>query len=252
MSTRILPAFLWPLLACLLPAGASSAQVPPLRVLVLSGGGFHEFERNLDLLLAGVKALIPVEVDRVQLQRTPVPPGRKQPPRILAAHDLGSRYDVILQYTQGDEPLVTQEERDGLLQFVRSGGGWVGLHCASDTFKDWDEYIRMVGGRFSGHPPLADVRVLRIAGDHPVLDGLTDFTLRDELYSLDRVDLSAQSVCLVGIAPDTQTRPLAWTKTYGQGRVFYTALGHSPEAHGDANYQRLVANALRWARRQGG
>jgi hypothetical protein len=55
-------------------------------------------------------------------------------------------------------------------------------------------------------------------------------------------------VLLTGQGPtDQKTRPLAWTKSYGEGRVFYTTLGHGPEAHASAAYQRLVANAIQWA-----
>ena len=238
----------WVLLAALCTAACTGrVDGAPIRVLAILGGDFHDFFGNSQLLLGGVGQQVPLTVD-VHFLGQSSPPRAAAPlvPNPLRDPDLSVRYDAILMYTQGDAFPLDAGERAVLLDFVRAGGGFVGLHCAADTFKPDPDYMRLVGGRFVTHPPYGTVPVRRIAGEHPVLLGITDFAQNDEFYYLDAVDLTTTSVLLAGIAPDGQTRPLAWTHTFGAGRVFYTALGHDAAMHTDASYQRLIGNALRW------
>jgi hypothetical protein len=243
--TRAAP---WVLLTALLAADCTSRMDPvAIRVLAITGGDFHDFHGNTQLLLGGVGQQLPITVDHHFL-------GQSNPPRAAAPivpsplrdPDLSARYDVILMYTQGEALALDPGERAVLLDFVRAGGGFVGLHCAADTFKQDPDYIGLVGGRFVSHPPFGTVQVRRLAGDHPVLAGITDFAQNDEFYYLEAVDLTSTCVLLLGTAPDGQTRPLAWTRSHGDGRVFYTALGHGAQMHLDTSFQRLVSNALRW------
>ncbi len=236
------------LLAATLLAAVLPAQAAPLRVLFLTGGGFHDFTKNPETLLAGLQGQLALEVTRVHLladgEKAPEKP-EERPSRALTP-DLRSRCDVILAYTQGEILGTNQDERDSLLHFVRQGGGFVGLHCAADTFKWSRDYVAMVGGKFKHHPPFGKITAKKVLGDHPVLAGVGDIEHQDEFYWLDDVRLDDKSVLLVGESGG-QTRPLAWTKNYGAGRVCYAALGHGPEAYANKEFQKLIANALRWA-----
>ena len=220
---------------------------PRLRVLTITGGDFHDFWGNSQILLAGVGQQLQVTFAQHFLGQTS-PPRAAAPlvPSPLRQADVRSRYDAILMYTQGDNFPLDAQERGNLIEFVRQGGGFVGLHCAADTFKQHADYMGMLGGRFVSHPPYAAISVRRLEGEHPLLASVVDFTQNDEFYYLADVDLTDTSVVLLGAAPDGRTRPLAWTRSHGEGRVFYTSLGHGAEMHQDVNYQRLIANALRW------
>lgn len=230
--------------------GVPLAAQTPLRVLLITGGGFHDFDRNPKLLLAGIDRHVKLAVTELRLpdDQTPDPPPDQPRPGAILDAELQNRFDVILAYHQGEKLGLNREELDNLMSFVRRGGGWVGLHCAADSWKWCRDYVAMVGGVFQSHPPFQPLTAQRVLGDHPVLAGVADFTNPDEFYYLDACSLEDKSVLLTGQGPtDQKTRPLAWTKTYGEGRVFYTTLGHGPEAHGSAAFHRLVANAIQWS-----
>lgn len=229
-------------------AGALPTEQDPLRVLVVTGGGFHDFAGNPKLLLEGLANELPLAVTRLELPADGKKPaeGQIEPGKVLDA-TLRVRFDALLVYTQGEVLGLDQDARDSLLHFVRSGGGLVALHCAADTMKWNRDYVAMVGGKFKTHPPFGKIHVRRALGDHPVLEGITDMEVMDEFYYLDACRLDDKSVLLTGEGPtDGNTRPLAWTKSYGSGRVFTTVLGHGPETHGKKEFHKLVANGLRW------
>ena len=235
--------------ALLLSLLSAPPQQDPTRVLVVTGGGFHDFEANPKLLLEGVQALMPLEVTRLKLVadgKKPVEGESQKPGQYLDA-EMSKRFDAVLVYTQGEVLGLEQDHRDSLLHFVRSGGGLVALHCAADTMKWNRDYVAMVGGKFQTHPPFGPIKVRRALGDHPVLAGIGDMVLEDEFYYLDSCRLDDKSVLLTGEGPtDGKTRPLAWTKSYGEGRVLTTVLGHGPQTHGNQEFHKLVANGLRW------
>jgi type 1 glutamine amidotransferase len=167
------------------------------------------------------------------------------------------RYDAVFFYTTGELPLDDAQQR-ALLDFVRAGKGFAGAHSATDTFYKWPEYGEMIGGYFDGHPWHQEVTV-RVEGPrHPSTAHLPPtFTITDEIYqfrnwSRDRVQvllsLDPASVNLKerGVNRTDRDFALAWTRSYGAGRVFYTALGHRAEVWNDERFQRHLLGGLQW------
>jgi type 1 glutamine amidotransferase len=169
-----------------------------------------------------------------------------------------ARLDVIVFYTTGELPLA-EAQKSALLEFVRGGKGFVGLHSASDTFHRWPAYAELLGGRFRNHPWTQDDEVTVRVDDrtHPVTRHLpATLRLTEEIYQiagfrpersrvLVSLDTEATRMDKPGIV--NEAFPLVWWHPYGAGRVFYSALGHRPEVWRSAWYQTMVARAIRWA-----
>lgn len=170
------------------------------------------------------------------------------------------RYAAVVFYTTGELPL-SAEQKAALLDFVKSGGGFVGVHSATDTFYKWPEYGELIGGYFDGHPWHQQVRVNVEDRRHPSTRHLGEsFVLTDEIYQFKNFSRSRVRVLLsldagsVDLSKKDVRRAdrdfaLAWRRDYGRGRVFYTALGHRPEVWRDERFQRHLSGGLRWAAR---
>ncbi len=166
-------------------------------------------------------------------------------------------YDAVLFYTTGELPMDDTQKR-ALLDFVRAGKGFAGIHSATDTFYKWPEYGEMIGGYFDGHPWHEEVTVRVEDPRHPSTAHLSgSFAITDEIYqfkdwSRDRVhvllSLDPASVDLKadGVKRTDRDFALAWTRSYGSGRVFYTALGHRAEVWNDERFQRHLLGGLQW------
>lgn len=161
---------------------------------------------------------------------------------VLAAPALAS-FDVIIIYTTGGQ--LTPAEEAGLCDFVASGRGCVGLHCATTSFRDSPRYQELIGSRFVSHPPFAEVEVTIVDASHPATAGLDTFRVPDELYVLDYDPAQVQVLATAALGDRVQ--PSTYVKAWGKGRVFYTALGHDQRCFVSPAFRRLVAQGLRWA-----
>ncbi len=232
----------------------AATHAEPIRVLVLLGGEHHPYEAGSKILLDAASQRLDIKADFVRIDNPPegFPKAEKAtiPSNIaiLEDPDLGKKYDMIVAYNQSNWTKITERQMEGYLNFVRNGGGWVGIHSATETFQSNPEYVRMVGASFVRHEPYRKMSILRIEGDHPILQGIKNFDIMDEFYYHDQCDLEDKHVLLVCQSPDDQlVRPIAWTKTYGKGRVFFTALGHSVESCSHPSMLRHVAQGIAWA-----
>ena len=172
--------------------------------------------------------------------------------------DTLDRYDAVIFYTTGELPM-TAAQKTALLAFVRGGGGFVGVHSATDTFYDWPEYLALLGGYFDGHPWRQEVTVRVEDQTHLSTRHLgASFRIDDEIYQfrswsraavdvLLSLDVTSVDLAAAGITRTDQDFALAWTRRIGAGRVFYTALGHRPEVWDDARFQRHLLEGIRWA-----
>jgi hypothetical protein len=226
---------------------AATAGAQPKRVLYLThSAGFRH-----DSLPVSAEVLRSVAADSGKLEVV-----HTEDVSLLNAATLRA-YDAIFFFTSGELPISAQQKQD-LLDFVRSGKGFGGAHSASDTFYTWPEYGEMIGGYFNGHPWVQTVRIDVEDRSHPAVAHLPSaFDFADEIYqfraiSRERVrvllSLDPRSVDLKapGVNPNTEDFPLAWVRNYGSGRVFYTALGHPDETWRDPRFQRMLLGAMLW------
>lgn len=174
-------------------------------------------------------------------------------------------FDAIFFFGAGPGTL-SQQQMDDLLSFVRDDGkGFVAAHTGDNAYQQYPEYREMIGGLWD-HPwtkaenlEIELPVVIEDAG-HPIMQSLpSQFSVFDEAavhqapYSRDNVRVLA-SLDLPSVDPalgrdpaNDRDVPIAWVKEYGQGRVFYSTLGHSDQSWDNPQVQQLFLDALRWA-----
>ena len=165
----------------------------------------------------------------------------------LAEHDL-----LCLVHTSGDLPLA-DEQKQAILDFVAAGRGFVGVHGATTICYEWLAYREMIGAQFLRHPPAATFTVVVEDREHPSTRHLPPrFEVRDELYTFRTNPRDAASILLSAPPGSLDLEgdlPLAWTKSYGSGRVYYNSLGHFDEIWEDPSFRTQILAGLRWAAR---
>jgi uncharacterized protein len=165
-----------------------------------------------------------------------------------------SGYDVLFfALTSGELPL-TDAQKSAVVDFVERGGGFLGVHSATDTLYDWPAYGRLVGAYFREHPWTQEASVIVEDGAHPATVGLgPSFRLTEEFYTFRDNPRSRVQVLLrldpasVGATGDF---PLAWAQSVGAGRAYYNALGHFSSTWTDQRFQRQLTGAIRWLARR--
>jgi type 1 glutamine amidotransferase len=122
--------------------------------------------------------------------------------------------------------------------------GLVGLHGVTTSFQDSNDWKRLIGASFISHPDMGPAYHFTVKDpDHPVMSGVADFDLVDELYFS---EVHARFSVLLSCTHEGIERPVAWHKQYGRGKVFYLALGHDVEQLGNGHVRRMIANGVRW------
>ena len=167
----------------------------------------------------------------------------------ITADRLKSVDILFFALTTGELPF-SDAQKKAILDFVDAGGGFMGAHSATDTLYDWADYGRLVGAYFKEHPWTQEATVTVEGGSHPATRDLgASFRLMDEFYTFrdnprGRVQvLLSLNAASVGATGDY---PLAWAQPFGQGRSFYTALGHFQSTWTDPRYQSHLIGAIRW------
>jgi uncharacterized protein len=158
-------------------------------------------------------------------------------------------FDAVFFFTSGNLAL-SATQKAALLTFVQNGKGFGGVHSATDTSYDWPEYGDLIGAYFDSHPWVQEVAINVETPRSPIVRHLApSFRITDEIYQFRffsreraRVLLSLDNAS-VGATGDF---PLAWTRSYSNGRVFYTALGHFDETWLDPRFQTMLSKALLW------
>ncbi len=165
-------------------------------------------------------------------------------------------YDVLIFATTGELPM-SDDQKQSILDFVRSGKGFVGIHNATDTFYEYEPYGEMIGGYFSGHPWHQEVEIRVEDTNHPATRHLGEsFKVVDEIYthrnwSRDKthvlMSIVNDSVDISKGTRDDHDYAMGWCHNYGKGRVFYTALGHPKELWHQDFFQKHLLEGILWA-----
>jgi type 1 glutamine amidotransferase len=190
-------------------------------------------------------------------------------------------YAGVVFFTTGDlttmgtdgKPPMSAKGKQALLDAVRDGMGFAGVHAASDTFHtlpdpadrsnryiahgdDEDPYLRMLGAEFITHgrePRLQDANLIVNDPKFPGLEGVTSpVSFNEEWYSMKdfmpdlHVILALDTHGMKGECYQRAPYPVTWARQHGKGRVFYTAMGDRPENWKNEFFLNLLAGGIRW------
>jgi type 1 glutamine amidotransferase len=182
----------------------------------------------------------------------------------LSPENLKNYDGVIFASTTGNLPLP---DKQGFLDWIKAGHAFIGLHAASDTFHGWPDFVAMLGGEFAHHGPQVSVECLNQDPKHPATAALgqTWTISQEEIYQFKNYDSGkVHDLLILDKHPETSAAghfPVSWCKPYGDGKVFYTSIGHREDVW-DADpaikdrkndaaiskaYQQHVLGGIEWA-----
>lgn len=164
---------------------------------------------------------------------------------------------VLALYTIGETPWNEPQKRQ-ILEQVRAGRTHVlAIHSATDSCHGWEDFGRLVGARFDGHPWTQELTIEVTDAAHPATRHLpVPWLLKDEIYLFR--NLRPDTHVLLRLRPDELDMsrpgarvpevgfPLAWSHSEGAGRVFYTSLGHFPGSYENVTYLHHLYGGLSW------
>ena len=166
------------------------------------------------------------------------------------------KYDIVFFYTQGPDLGVPKENMEYFLNtwLKQKGHGFVATHSSTDTYGDYEPYWEMIGGTFNGHPWNAGETVTVSVHDtkHPGsrMWG-NEFTIKDEIYQYKHWQPEKVHVLMSLNMAKCGTKkpyhvPVAWVKNWGDGRIFYTNLGHNTETWANKTYIESLLGGIKW------
>ena len=195
--------------------------------------------------------------------------------RIFSSKELAD-FDAFFFYTTGDlttagtdgNPPMSPEGKQAFLDAIRAGKGFLGTHSASDTFHSpgdrydpkppakLDPYIEMIGAEFIKHGRQQKSRMTVADSKFPGVSPLGDgFELVEEWYALRsfqpnlHVVLVQETAGMVDPVYQRPPFPATWARMHGQGRVFYTSMGHRGDVWVNPNFQSVLLGGIAWALR---
>ncbi|UGQ49100.1 ThuA domain-containing protein [Massilia endophytica] len=181
--------------------------------------------------------------------------------RVFNDKELAKYQAVVFLLTTGD--VLTEAQQAAFERYIKAGGGYVGVHSASDTEYKWPWYTKMVGRMFHVHPAV-QTAVLKVEDrNFPGMERFAPRSLATEewyefgpaqsdrltyLLSVDESTYKPQTKW-----PDREGKgmgsfhPVSWYQPYDGGRAFYTALGHLPATYGDPVFRHHLYGGIYWA-----
>lgn len=178
-----------------------------------------------------------------------------------------ARFDVVVwNNVTGD--VLTTDQRQAFVDYVKSGGGWVGIHGSGDRSHNWQWYEQaLIAAEFVGHPmgpggPQFQAAVVRIeARDDPIVSHLPqEWTRTDEWYSFVASPRDRGVIVLATLDPSSYSprmfgrdismgddHPIVWKQCIEDGRAFYSAMGHTAESYEEPGHVIMLERAIAWA-----
>jgi type 1 glutamine amidotransferase len=181
-------------------------------------------------------------------------------PSVFTAQNL-KQYKCIIFSNTNNEGFDTEEQKQAFVDYIHAGGGFVGIHSASGSERQWPWFWAMLGGKFVRHPPLQKFTIKVIDKQHSSTKFLGDtWEWEDECYYTNQLNPDIKILLAVDLNTITDekkgeypgavfgtTFPLAWYHEFEGGRQFYTSLGHKAEYYKDEKYLRHLWGGIQWA-----
>jgi type 1 glutamine amidotransferase len=165
-----------------------------------------------------------------------------------------AQYAAVVFLSATGDPVGTQAEKDAFQRYIEKGGGYVGVHAASDSGYNWSWYGNLVGAYFKQHPAIQSATVNVEDHVHPSTVGLpASYAHTDEWYDF-RTDPRSTVHVLTSVDDSSYTgstmgadHPTTWCHDFDGGRAWYTGMGHTNESYTEPNFLQLLLGGIQTA-----
>jgi type 1 glutamine amidotransferase len=236
------PTLLTLVLALLLLANPAWAA-PARKVLVFSKTA--QF-RHADGIPAGIKAIQQLGAENQFAVDATEDAGAFTP------ENLKQYGAVIFMSTTGD--VLNEAQQAAFEQYIKSGGGFVGVHAATDTEYDWPWYGQLVGAYFGSHPPGQQEAVFKVTNPNNIATRHLPATFRktDELYNFKWIAEGLQVLVTIDEnsykgGKNGEFHPMSWYHNYEGGRAFYTGMGHDAKTFAEPLFLKHLLGGIDYA-----
>lgn len=162
------------------------------------------------------------------------------------------RYQAVI-FLNTTLDVLNPEQQMAFENYIRNGGGFAGIHSASDTEYDWPWYSKLVGAQFESHPKVQQATVAVVDKDHPATKGLpARWERTDEWYNFKNLNPDVQVLAKLDESTyeggkNGAHHPIAWFHSYDGGRAFYTGLGHTVESYSEPAFLQHIWGGIAYA-----
>jgi type 1 glutamine amidotransferase len=234
------------LLVCATASPAVAQQAPPIRALYVTGGGFHDFVAQEQIVPPGIAA-------RTNIVWTVDHSAGKSTEMLIPRHQTtawADSFDVVV-YNMSFSHVVDPQWIERLAHAHRDKGvAAVILHGATHSYRrsTTNAWKELMGAASMRHDAQREFRLERMAADNPIVKSLPkDWGPgSDELYNIDRTWPTATPLLQAWSTEGEKHHPIAWTNTHGKAKVFVTTMGHTNRTMSDPVYLDLVTRGLLW------
>ncbi|KPK87330.1 MAG: hypothetical protein AMS27_02775 [Bacteroides sp. SM23_62_1] len=170
------------------------------------------------------------------------------------------QFDGIIFSNTNNEAFLADDQRRSFQEFIHSGKGFIGIHSATGSEREWPWFWSLLGGKFLRHPPFQPFNIKVIDSNHQSTDFLPEiWEWEDECYYVHYINPGIRVLLAADLTTvDDDERedypgtiygdlfPLAWCHHYEGGRVWYTALGHTREHYSDSLFREHLKGGIQW------
>ena len=162
------------------------------------------------------------------------------------------QYDALI-FLNSTGNLFDENQQEALVKYIQNGGGFVGIHAATDAEYEWEWYGKMAGGYFMSHPQQQNAKIKVINKSHPSTKMLPDEIERwDEWYDFKSMN---PGITVLATLDESSyeggkmngNHPIVWYHEFEGGRVFYTGFGHTDETFDESLIQEHILGGILWA-----
>ncbi|WP_329172010.1 ThuA domain-containing protein [Streptomyces sp. NBC_01477] len=165
-----------------------------------------------------------------------------------------AQYAAVVFLSATGDPVTTQAEKDAFQRYIEHGGGYAGVHAASDSGYTWAWYGSLVGAYFKQHPAIQPATVTVEDHTHPSTQGLPNtYTHTDEWYDF-QTNPRSQVHVLASVDDNSYTgstmgadHPTTWCHAYDGGRAWYTGMGHTIESYTEPDFLHVLLGGIQTA-----
>lgn len=163
------------------------------------------------------------------------------------------QYKALIFLSPTGDDLFDENQKKALQKYIRNGGGFVGVHAASDCLFNWEWYGKLVGAYFVDHPKVQEASLKVVDQTHPSTRHLPSLWIHtDEWYNFKDINPDIRRLIILDESSykggkNGSDHPISWYHTYEGGRVFYTGLGHTEQAYQDPSFLTHLLGGIRYS-----